>query len=529
MITTSDFRIELDNQIRSNRSLIYITTFEEQRVDDIIQEICRKSNPWSFVFWDISYGAVTNSSGIQPDKNMDQAEILNWFDSIKIEQNDFCILVLHDFYKFLAPDGHPGQMEITTIRALRNLVENCNNQRKCVIITGAKYFLPTEFEKISLFIDLPLPDKGLISEKVLSLMDKTQKKSELSKKFKTNYNAIEIENIVKAFQGLSLREIELICTYFILTDNFLDPKKIASKKQSIIKQTGILEWIDVDYGLSEVGGLENLKNWLIKRKEAFSEKATLYGLPSNPKGLLIAGIQGTGKTRISKSIASYWNLPLLRLDVGRIFSGIVGSSEENLRSVIKTAESVAPCIIWVDEIDKAFSNTSFSSDSGTSSRILGTFLTWMQEHTSAVFVVATANDVQKLPPELIRKGRFDDIFFVDLPDAKERTQIWKIHLEKRNFDYSVFNINDLVYKSDGFTGAEIEAALIAAMYEGFSDNMRKIQTEDIIKELSNSVPLSVTMKEEINLLRTWAKKRARSASNSEGLNFVINNELDETL
>jgi SpoVK/Ycf46/Vps4 family AAA+-type ATPase len=419
-------------------------------------------------------------------------------------------LVLHDFYRFLSPDGNPGQLESLTIRALKNIVEKCRGERKCIILTGARYFLPIEFDKLVLLIDWPLPEKELIEDKLKLLLKSAEKKPEL--KFKCDYTEEELEFIIKAFQGLSIIEIEMICTYLMLTDKEFNSKAISSKKQSIIKKTGILEWIEIEYGLSEVGGLANLKNWLIKRKIAFSEKAVQYGLPETPKGLLIIGVQGAGKSRISKAIASYWGLPLLRLDVGRIFSGIVGSSEENLRSVIKTAESVAPCIMWCDEIDKAFSNTSFSSDSGTSSRVFGTFLTWMQEKKSPVFVVATANDVSKLPPELIRKGRFDDIFFVDLPDANERQEIWKIHLLQRHFNIKDFNLDQLTKESENFTGAEIEAAIVAAMYEGFSDNERAINTVDILKELKESVPINTTMKEEINALRTWASTRARNAS-----------------
>ncbi len=769
MLTLEEYKKELENQIKSNRSLIYITTHEEHRVIQTIQSIaCERAKPWSFVFWDIASGGFTNAS-YKFQNNMDQAEILTWFSDLIIEKDDFCVLVLHDFYKFLAPEGHPGQMEIATIRALKNLIEKCHTERKCVILTGAKYYMPLEFEKLVSLLDWPLPDQDLILQTVSGLVNASKSKPGLS--FRTDYSDVEFEAIVKAFQGLSLREIEMISTYFILTDSEFNPKKIANKKQDIIKQSGILEWIDLEYDLSSVGGLSNLKDWLIKRKDAFSDKAIEYGLPAHPKGLLIIGIQGAGKcfkkgtqvlmhdgthknveditgkdllmgpdglsravkgisegfdtlykitpvngeifyvngdhilhvdyckkrlnisvkdflnqsikfqkkcklvkayidkksapkkvepymlgaflsykdtyndalvphwykklgaenlssvfpnmsaedrtkvlegfldfsgklknktfylkikdqnltkditdlarslcfqvnskqknkytllkisniglrdgvmtpktvltkftvtkdiedsyygfevdkdhlfvlsdytivhnSRSSKAIASFWGLPLLRLDMGRIFSGIVGSSEENLRSVIKTAESVAPCILWCDEIDKAFSNTSFSGDSGTSSRIFGTFLTWMQEKKSSVFVVATANNVSHLPPELIRKGRFDDIFFVDLPDSEERKEIWEIHLKQRNFDVSEFNINDLVNKSEGFTGAEIEAAIISSMYEGFSDNQRRITTVDIIKELKESIPIYVTMRENIEALREWASKRARNAS-----------------
>lgn len=516
---------ELTNQISSNRSLIYITSHEESRVDEAIKEICcKRAKPWSYVFWDIASGGYTNSSVINYKDNMDQIAILRWFHDLIIEKDDFCILVLHDFYRFLSPDGTPGQIEIETIRLLKNLVEKCNIERKCIILTGAKYSMPLDFEKIVLLFDWPLPDVGLINTRVVSLLESAKSKEQF-KNFKFQYNEQELEEINRSFQGLTLREIEMISTYFLLTESHFDPLKISSKKRDIIKKSGILEWIEINSTLAEVGGLDHLKDWLNKRKNAFSDRAKNYGLPENPKGLLIIGIQGCGKSRISKAIASYWSLPLLRLDVGRIFSGIMGSSEENLRSVLKTAESVAPCIMWCDEIDKAFSGNTFQGDSGTSSRVFGTFLTWLQEKESPVFVVATANDVSFLPPEFIRKGRFDDIFFVDLPDNDERKDIWNIHLQIRHFDPEKFDLNQLVIESEGFTGAEIEAAIISAMYEGFCDNERSINTVDIIKELKESVPIYITMKEKIESLRKWASTRARNASKSK-FSVVINDYIE---
>lgn len=505
---------ELENQIKSNRSLIYITSFEEYRVDEVIQDIaCDRGKPWSVTFWDISSGGMTNSNVFKVPENMDQIEVLSWFENLIIEKDDFSILVLHDFYKFLAPDGHAQQVEISTIRSLKNLIEKCNTQRKCVIITGAKYFLPLEFEKSACLIDWPLPDIDIISEKIKSIINSINGKI---KNFKAEYTDHELEQITRAFQGLSLREIEMISAYFVLTDTQFCAQKISSKKRDLIKKSGILEWIDFNFDLATVGGLSNLKKWLHKRKNAFSESAREYGLPENPKGLLIIGIQGGGKSRTAKAISSFWGLPLLRLDIGRVFSGIVGSSEENLRSVISTAESVAPCILWCDEIDKAFGGIGHNLDSGTSSRIFGSFLVWMQEKKAPVFVVATANNVGNLPAELIRKGRFDEIFFVDLPDDSEREEIWKIHLDQRKLYYTQNNLNSLVEASDGFTGAEIEAAIISAMYEGFSDNCRVISSVDIIKELKESVPISITMKENIESLRNWSRSRARNASKANG-------------
>lgn len=512
MIGNIETKKELSNLIRSNRPLIYITTHEEERISDIIQELAadNKDVNWRITFWDIASSAITNEGKVI--EGLDQLSVLDHFSNQVVDGNDFHILVLYDFYRMLSPDGAPGQVECSTIRSLKNLTIKCFSERKCIIIIGAKYYLPIEFDKLVSQIDWPLPEKELILDKVNSLMSQAQKKNSVNEKFKTVYTDDELENITKAFQGLTIKEISMICTYFMITDTHLNPQKISDHKRSIIKKTGILEWIDLEFDLSQVGGLLNLKNWLFKRRLAFSSKAANYGLPTNPKGLLIMGVQGAGKSRVSKAIASFWSLPLLRLDVGRIFSGIVGSSEENVRSVIKTAESVAPCILWCDEIDKAFSSSAMSGDSGTSSRVFGTFLTWMQEKKSPVFVVATANDVSKLPPEFIRKGRFDEIFFVDLPDEEERKEIWSIHLEQRKFDLSKFDLPKMVKISEGFTGAEIEAAITSAMYEGFSDNERDINTVDILSELQSSIPISVTMKEDIDNLRVWAKKRARRAT-----------------
>jgi SpoVK/Ycf46/Vps4 family AAA+-type ATPase len=239
------------------------------------------------------------------------------------------------------------------------------------------------------------------------------------------------------------------------------------------------------------------------------------------------GIQGAGKSLFAKGISSFWNFPLLKLDMGKIFSGLVGSSEQNMRQVFKVAESVAPCILWCDEIDKGMSGSksSSSSDGGTTSRVLGSWLTWMQDRKAPVFVVATANDVSNLPPELLRKGRFDEIFFVDLPKENERKKIFEIHLKKRKRNPGQFDLAALVKASDYYTGAEIESSIEAAMYEAFSDNRRDINTDDILLSLHNTVPISKLMKEEINALRKWATERARNASKSDRI--IVRNKIEE--
>jgi len=326
-----------------------------------------------------------------------------------------------------------------------------------------------------------------------------------------------MDNIINSFRGLTVTECEQVCTYCMIKHTSLLPETISQQKRDIIKKSGLLDWIDESINMDSIGGLEGLKLWLSKRKDAFSREAVEYGLPSNPKGILLVGIQGAGKSLFAKGISSFWNFPLLRLDMGKVFSGLVGSSEQNMRQVFKVAESVAPCILWCDEIDKGMSGTkaSSSSDGGTTSRVLGSWLTWMQDRKAPVFVVATANDVTSLPPELLRKGRFDEIFFVDLPNDNERDKIFKIHLAQRKRDYKKFDIHSLVKESQNFTGAEIESSIEAAMYEAFSDNKRDITTKDILLSLKNSVPIAIIMKEEINALRQWASERARSASISQ--------------
>jgi SpoVK/Ycf46/Vps4 family AAA+-type ATPase len=299
-----------------------------------------------------------------------------------------------------------------------------------------------------------------------------------------------------------------------------DAEVILSEKEQIIRKSGILEYFRAQERFADIGGLDALKDWLRKRSSAFTERARDYGLPQ-PKGIMLLGVQGCGKSLTAKAIASLYGLPLLRLDVGRVFSGIIGSSEARMRRAIQTANSIAPCVLWIDEIDKGLSGTHSStfSDAGTASRVFATFVTWLQEKESAVFVVATANDVTNLPPELLRKGRFDEIFFVDLPSAAERSEIFQIHLQKRKREPADFNTEELAAACPGFSGAEIEQALISAMYDAFAEE-REIEVADIVQAIHETVPLSVTMQEEIQWLRQWSAARTRPASSMVSEEFV---------
>jgi SpoVK/Ycf46/Vps4 family AAA+-type ATPase len=287
---------------------------------------------------------------------------------------------------------------------------------------------------------------------------------------------------------------------------------VFAEKQQIIRKSGLLEYYATDENFANVGGMSVLKDWLGKRSIAFTSEARAFGLPF-PKGILMLGVQGCGKSLCAKAVSNLWQLPLLRFDMGRMFGSLVGSSEENVRRAIAVAESVAPAILWVDEIDKAFAGSqgSGSTDGGTTARVFGTFLTWLSEKTAPVFVVATANDISQLPPELLRKGRLDEIFFVDLPSPEERREIFRIHITKRKRDATKFDLEALAAGSGEFSGAEIEEAINSALYDAFYDK-REVATDDVKTALSQTVPLAKTMDEQINRLRSWAEGRARNAS-----------------
>ncbi len=326
--------------------------------------------------------------------------------------------------------------------------------------------------------------------------------------------------MVRSSQGLSLERIRRVLARAVATHGELrsaDVELILEEKRQTIRQTQILEFYPTTEQISDIGGLDNLKEWLLRRGGAFSDRARQYGLP-HPRGLLLVGIQGTGKSLTAKAIAHHWHLPLLRLDVGRLFAGLVGESESRTRQMIQLAEALAPCVLWIDEIDKAFGGVDSKGDGGTTSRVFGTFITWLAEKNSPVFVVATANNIQALPPEMLRKGRFDEIFFVGLPSQSEREEIFTVHLSRlRPHNLKNYDLQRLAYETPDFSGAEIEQSLIEAMHLGFSQN-RDFTTDDIVEAASQIVPLARTAQEQIQVLQNWAAAgKARMASRGNSL------------
>jgi len=369
--------------------------------------------------------------------------------------------------------------------------------------------IPIELEKEVAVLDFAMPDMAELNQVLSQQLDLTR-----NRRITTETR----EKLLKAALGLTRDEAEKVYRKAQVTTGRLTEEEVGivlSEKKQLIRRNGILEYIEEDETIQSVGGLEELKRWLTQRSNAFTERAREYGLPQ-PKGMLILGVPGCGKSLIAKTTSRLWGLPLLRLDMGRVYDGsMVGRSEANLRNALKTAESISPAILFIDELDKAFAGTAGSADSdgGTSSRIFGSFLTWMQEKDSPVFVMATANRVERLPGEFLRKGRFDELFFVDLPNAEERKDIFRIHLSKRKRDIPRFDLDQLANVSDGFSGAEIEQALVAAMYDAFAQE-REFTQLDIIAAVKATQPLSKTMSEQVTALRDWARQRARPAAAS---------------
>ncbi|MCW8141094.1 MAG: AAA family ATPase [Planctomycetota bacterium] len=408
----------------------------------------------------------------------------------------------------LVRDLHASLDEPRVVRALLDLLQAREDWAVLFSAPGIK--LPSQLEKEVALVDVPLPDEAELHE---VLMRNLRALASAKGSFKVPQQLLEA--VVRAALGLTRRQADCVFRRAIQDDGEFtedDLERITAQKRQIIAQSGVLEFVEQREDLRAVGGLDGLKGWLRQRQAAFSEKARAYGLPQ-PKGVFLLGVQGCGKSLVSKAIAGYWHMPLLRLDVGALFSSYIGKTEENLRSSLRVAESIAPCALWVDEIEKGFAGVSGSgsADAGTSARVFGAFITWMQEKARPVFVVATANSIEHLPPELLRKGRFDEVFFVDLPTPRERLDILRIHIERRNRQARRYDLERLAQATDGFSGAELEQAIVAAMYRAFPED-REFTTQDVLQAVGETVPLARTMADKVQHLRAWASQRARWAT-----------------
>jgi AAA+ superfamily predicted ATPase len=495
--------------IRARYPLLYVVSWEEERVEQQLADIARTRNKRLFV-WTCTQGIVKHGAAAAQGKSSSStADPLNALDAV-ISQVEPAIYLFKDFHPFL--EDHRSNLAI--IRRLRDVAYHLRDSYKTIVFVAPMLRLPVDLAKDVTVLELGLPGTCELNRLLDRIIDDLKDKPRV----RIDLQPAGRERLLQAARGLTLKEAENVFAKTIVLDGRLDASDVSvvfSEKQQIIRKSGLLEYYQTQEKLENVAGLEKLKDWLVKRGLAFSERAAEFGLPA-PRGVLLLGVQGCGKSMCAKAASSLWNLPLLRLDIGRMFGSLVGSSEENMRRAILTAESIAPAVLWVDEIDKAFGGSANSggSDGGTATRVFGTFLTWLSEKRSPVFVIATANDISQLPPELLRKGRLDEIFFVDLPSDRERREVFRVHLARRGRNPAVFDLDDLARHSDGFSGAEIEEAIISALYDAFS-RQAELDQETLRNALAETVPLSKTMHEELSRLRGWAHGRARPASGDE--------------
>jgi AAA+ superfamily predicted ATPase len=498
---------ELEVLIRARYPIIYVLSWEEERVANQLAQIAA-SRGKKFHVWTYTQGIVRFGSEPQRAKSGtgSTTDPLSALDAV-MQHVEPAIYLFKDFHPFT----EENRANLAVIRRLKDVAWHLRDTYKTIVIVAPVMRIAPELDKDVTVIEFRPPDVKDFNKLLDRIIEDVKDKPQV----KINLDPAGRERLVHAARGLTLKEAENVFAKTLVLDGTLDADDISivfSEKQQIIKKSGLLEYYASDEQFAHVAGLENLKQWLIKRSTAFTERAAQFGLPP-PRGVLLLGVQGCGKSLCAKAVSSLWKLPLLRFDVGRMFGSLVGSSEENIRRAIQTAESVAPAILWVDEIDKAFAGSvgSGGSDGGTAARVFGTFLTWLSDKTAPVFVIATANDISQLPPELLRKGRLDEIFFVDLPTECERQDVFTIHLSKRNRDPARFDLSTLARHSEGFSGAEIEQAIVSGLFDAFSAGT-DLDTQMLMGSLAETVPLSKTMSEDLNRLRTWAQGRARAAS-----------------
>jgi SpoVK/Ycf46/Vps4 family AAA+-type ATPase len=517
---STDRETELEVLIRARYPLIYLLSWEERRVEALLRRVAARRKKRLYA-WSLTDGVVAidtvRPTPVDPNARM-PIKALEYAAQVR----DPAVFVLKDLHFFLQADGSsphiPGMEAIILIRKLRDMVEALKQSQKTLCFLSPVLRFPVELEKDIAVLDWSLPTRqelsGALERVVRSARNRGPTRG--NRRVQLDLDEADQDRVLKAAAGLTEGEAEKVFAKSLVMTRRLDLDVIVAEKKQLIQKSRVLEYYDAVQDIAYVGGMAELKTWLGKRSLAFSERARRFGLPE-PRGLLLLGVQGGGKSLLAKSVAGLWKLPLLRLDMGKVFSEMVGASEQNIRSALRLAESVAPCVLWLDEMEKGLSGLGSSnrSDAGTAARVFGSFLVWMQEKTAPVFVIATSNDISSLPPEILRKGRFDEIFFIDLPKRKERQEILSIHLAKRHRDPLRFDLVGLAQEMEGFSGAEIEQVIISALYDAFEAD-RELSNQDLRRNIQQTVPLSQTMKERITALRNWARTHARMASVDAG-------------
>jgi hypothetical protein len=508
MTKGQDTATDISALLRARNPLLWVVTREEARVEAFLFEAASAAGYISHT-WDCAMGVADMQGNPETIGGVDPVETLNAIRD-RARRADRGVWIMRDLAPWLA-----GPIGIQTIRTMRNLARFLPSvprpNAQAIIVLTPSSDIPPELAGHATVIEWPMPDRAEIA----SILDILIEQYELSDMLKNGLR----DSAIDAAVGLSSEEAKACYARSLVQLKRIDPATVAKEKKRVIARERVLEWFDpIPGGLDAVGGLDNLKAWLIGRSSAYSPQAREYGLPC-PKGALLVGVPGCGKSLLAKAISTAWSVPLLRLDLGALKSKFVGESEGNLRRAFRVIESVGRCVVWIDEIEKALAGaTQGAADGGVSSDALGSILSWMQERQGEAFVIATANDVEGLPPELLRKGRFDEVWFVDLPNATERTAVLNAALMpyRKNIDKQIGI--DLVGVSDvteGFTGSEISALVPDALFAAFNDGAREITTDDLISAASTVVPLSKTAAEKIGKLRDWARNRARPATSIE--------------
>ena len=495
----SELGQKIAHYIQAGYAGLYLVSPEEQRVEAELKAVVEHHNQdrapdehYQLCYWSVVDGLI----------NMQTKQVHNANDPLEVlqairEHKDRTVFLLKDYHLFLE-DPNP-----VLLRTLRDVLLEAKTKQKMLLMTGCRLVIPPELERELTVIEFALPGR----EELRTVLHGIRESAGIQ-----SIEPEQQEKAIDAASGLTTIEAENAFALSFVQTRTIEPAVVGREKAQAVKKNGLLEIIEAKETLESIGGLDVLKTWLLKRKDAFGQRAKDYGLPT-PKGLLVIGIPGTGKSLAAKATASVFGVPLLKLDTGRLFASLVGQSESNLRAVIQTAEAIAPCVLWIDELEKGFagSKSSGATDGGTSSRVFGSFISWMQEKTSPVFVVATANDVSQLPPEMLRKGRFDELMFVDLPNEEERTAIWKIQIQKYGRDAAEYDVAALAKATEGLTGSEIEQVFVESLFWGFEQEKEPTDLT-IAQVLTEFVPLSKLMAEQISGLRTWAKGRAKQAT-----------------
>jgi hypothetical protein len=482
---------DLEALTRSFHSLIAVETVEEERVREIVAEVAATLQQ-PFFEWSVASG-FRRGHGLAIGNTQDALGALKHIAGMTGD----AIYLLKD----LAP--HLGKPEVC--RELRELAEKMTHTRSAMVLTGEPLELPRDIEGIAVRFDLELPDESERRAAVRHVVDAMKARQQVQVEMSRD----DVQRLVQALAGLTLQQTRRVIAQAILDDGKLaadDVERVVRLKGEIIERGGVLEFFPAGENQFELGGFARLKEWLTQARIGFTPEAKALNL-APPKGVLFVGVQGCGKSLAAKAIAREWQLPLLKLDAGRLYEKYVGESEKNFRRATQLAEAMAPVVLWIDEMEKAFaSGTSADADGGLSQRLFASFLTWLQEKQEGVFVVGAANDLERLPPELLRKGRFDEIFFVDLPTPQERENIFAIHLRFRKQDPAQFDLPTLARESDAFSGAEIEQAVIAALYRSLHTK-QPLTTERVVEALHATVPLSASRREDIGRIRERAQGR----------------------